>query len=271
MLSTARADEPEESKPAAEASATAGEGADQLTLPSGRLLLNAFVEINLSTDLAFKPVSLSPDLWYGATPDITVGLIHSSVGASGFIGGVGDSLCLTGTDNGCSDLYKNVGLDVRYKLKNGQLAYAVDGGLYVTSFDPLVLALKAGGVARWHQGPLAVETAPNLFVGLTNRTTNQMAGGVTVEVTTNGEVFNLPVAAIYTVAPKIDVDAQTGVVLPFENTGDTYRVPFSIGGHFHVNESLNINAAFTLLAVVGGGSQTGFDGRTFTLGGTYAF
>ncbi|HET7504538.1 MAG TPA: hypothetical protein VFK02_26130 [Kofleriaceae bacterium] len=271
MLSTARADEPDESKPAAEATAAAGQGADQLTLPKGRVLLNAFVEINLSADFVGKPISLSPDVWYGVTPDITAGLVHSSVGASGFIGGVGDSLCLTGVDNGCSDLYKNVGVDVRYRLKNGPLAYAADGGLYVSSFDPVTLALKAGGVVRWHEGPLAVEAAPNLFVGLTERTQNQMVGGAVVEVTSNGEVLNLPVAAIYTLAPKIDLAAQTGVVLPFENTGDNYRVPFSVGGNFQVNEALSVTAAFSLLAVVGGGAATGFDARTFTLGGTYAF
>src|SRR3954470_25033757 len=105
LSSTARA-EPDETEPRA-AAATA-DGADQLTLPKGRVLLDAFVEINLSTDQAFKPVSLSPDIWYGATDDVTVGLVHSGVGRSGFIGGIADSLCLTGSDNGCSDVYNEV-------------------------------------------------------------------------------------------------------------------------------------------------------------------
>jgi len=38
---------------------------DQLTLPAQKLLLNGFLEANLSKNAAFKPVSLSPDLWNG--------------------------------------------------------------------------------------------------------------------------------------------------------------------------------------------------------------
>ncbi|MEO8550334.1 MAG: hypothetical protein ABI678_10180, partial [Kofleriaceae bacterium] len=40
---------------------------DGFTLPKGKLALDAFVEMNLSKDAAFKPVSLAPDLWYGVT------------------------------------------------------------------------------------------------------------------------------------------------------------------------------------------------------------
>jgi hypothetical protein len=69
-------------------------GPDQLTMPKGKLLVDAFVELNLSKDNAFKPVSISPDVWYGVTNDLTLGLVHSSIGATGVIGGVGDALCI---------------------------------------------------------------------------------------------------------------------------------------------------------------------------------
>ena len=175
-----------------------------MTLPKGRVLLDAFFEINLASGAEFKPFSLSPDVWYGATDDITVGLVHSAVGTSGFIGGTGESLCLAGTGGGCADVYHNVGVDVRYKLKTGMLAYAAEGGLYA-------------------------------------------------------------------ITPKISAALQLGVFLPFENTDTTYRIPLSIGGHYQVNESINVNLAFSLPAVAGGGLVTGFDARTITLGGTYAF
>jgi hypothetical protein len=64
---------------------------------------------------------------------------------------------------------------------------------------------------------------------------------------------------------------QLGFILPFEGLGDNYAIPLSIGGSYHVNESLNVNGAFTLLKLIGGGSGAGFDGRSLTLGGTYAF
>jgi hypothetical protein len=256
MLSTARADDDTESKPAAEATASA-DGGDQLTLPKGRLLLNAFLGVNLNE--IGKPISLSPDIWYGVTDDITVGLVHSGVSGSGFIGVVGILLCLIGLDNGCAELYSNVGADIRYKLKNGMLAYAVDAGVFVADVnaDSITLAAKLGAVARWHSGPLAVEVQPNAFIGVTNRDASV-------------DIINLPATALYTVAPKIDVAGQTGFVLPLKDTGDTYSLPLSIGAFYHVNESLTANAAFSLprlIAASGGGT----DFRTLTLGGTYAF
>jgi len=256
MLSTARADDDTESKPAAEATASA-DGGDQLTLPKGRLLLNGFLEVNLNE--IGKPISLSPDIWYGVTDDITVGLVHSSVGSSGFIGGVGTSLCLTGADNGCANLYSNVGADIRYKLKSGMLAYAVDAGVFVADVNAssITLAAKLGAVARWHSGPLAVEVQPNVFIGVTNR-------DATVDT------INLPATALYTVAPKIDVAGQIGFVLPLKNTGDAYALPLSIGAFYHVNESLTANAALSFPRLIAA-SSGGIDVRTLTLGGTYAF
>ena len=64
--------------------------------------------------------------------------------------------------------------------------------------------------------------------------------------------------------------SQTGLVLPFQNTGDTYHVPLSIAGFYRVNESLNVSLTFSLLSLIGGGSGNGFDARVLTLGGSYA-
>jgi hypothetical protein len=274
-LLAARVDAQPETEPDAKpaATATAGaEGTDQLTLPKGRAVVDAFLEVNLNE--AFKPISISPDLWYGATDDITVGLVHSSVGETGVIGGFGNSLCLsgTGTGSGCTDFYPGFGLDARYKLKTGMFAWAADGGLLFNHIsDPLKFSLKLGAVGRWHSGQLAIELQPNLAIGITNRSTSTMVGGVTVDTTTNPDFLTLPVTGIYAVTPVISVSGQLGVVLPLEDTGDNYSVPLSIGGHYQVNESLSVTLAFSLLHLVGGSLQaTGFDARSLTLGGTYA-
>src|SRR4051812_45713682 len=94
----AQPDPDTEAKPAG--AAPAGDGVDQLTLPKGRLLLDAYIAASLSTDAVFKPFSISPDIWYGATDDVTVGLVHSGLGTTGFIGLAGQSLCLSGTGGG---------------------------------------------------------------------------------------------------------------------------------------------------------------------------
>jgi hypothetical protein len=125
----AQPDPDSETKPLDAAAASAGgEGGEQLTLQKGRLVVNAYLGIGLSDGAAFKPISISPDVWYGVTDDITAGVVHSAVGTTGFIGGVGESLCVSGSDS-CGDLYKNAGVEARYKLKMGGIALAVDGGL----------------------------------------------------------------------------------------------------------------------------------------------
>jgi hypothetical protein len=217
----------------------------------------------------FKPVSISPDIWYGATPELTVGLVHSAIGGSGFIGGVGNALCLTGSDNGCVDLYPGFGLDARYKLKTGMLSWAADGGLFFAHLsDPMLLSLKLGAIGRWEQDKIAVELQPNLSIGLTNRSVDIVGGG---SAALNRDVLSLPITGLYAVNPMVTVAAQLGVVLPLEDAGDFYSIPLSIGGIYHVDESLNVTLAFSLSRLVGGGSGTGFDTRSLTLGGTYAF
>jgi hypothetical protein len=261
-LSIARADTEPEADPGTAphaASTPSGDGNDQLTLPKGRLLLTALFEANLGDSAIFKPFSITPDVWYGVNDDLTVGLVHSGMGGTGFIGSVGDSLCLAGASGSCGDIYHNVGLDVRYRLKTGPLSYAVDGGVYALSIDPLAIAVKLGFSGRWHKDKLAVEFQPNVFIGVTERD----SGGVT-------EVINIQVTGYYAVAPKVAVSLQTGAVLPVDNTGDTFRIPLSIGAHYTLNESLNLFLAFSFPIIVAG-TNGGIDARSITLGANYAF
>lgn len=251
MLSVARADTPE---PAA-----ADDGVNSLTLAKGKLLLDASVEINLSDGGVFKPFSISPDLWYGVNDDITVGLVHSAHGTTGFMGGVGTSLCLSGTSGFCSSVYPNVGIDVRYRLKPSGFSWAADGGLYIlNTSDPFLFAVKLGVVGRWQSGKLAIEGAPNLFIGLTERDRGTK------------ETLNIPITGLYTVAPKIALILQTGFALPLEAIGDGYAIPLSLGANYAVNDNFNASLALSFPALISA-ANGGLDFRTITLGGTYAF
>src|SRR5580692_9135298 len=137
-----------------------------LVLPQGKLLLDVYLEMSLSSNAVFSPVSLAPDLWYGLTDAWTLGLVHSTAGATGFIGVSGDSLCLTGTSDGCPNFYQDVGIDARYRLRR---PLALDVGVYARDTSPFELAVKLGISGRWAWGKLTFEAQPNLFVGLTNR------------------------------------------------------------------------------------------------------
>jgi hypothetical protein len=240
---------------------------ERLVLPKKRGLIQAFLEISLSDGAVGKPVSVAPDIWYGVTDKITVGLIHSTRAAAGFLGATDDGLCLTGRSNGCEGFYSTAGLDARFHLKDGALSLAAQGGLFAIDLNPVQLKLKVGALARWHKGKMAVDVAPAMFFGLTERETTGDDG----QPQTNKELFTLPVTFLYSVAKKVAVAAQTGVLLPFEATGDTWSLPFSLGAQLAATDAIFVEAAFTLIRLAGGSDAGAFDGRTFTLGGGYAF
>ena len=235
---------------------------DRMTLPKGSVLITVDLAINLSKGAAGKPISLAPDVWYGATDKLSLGLVHSTRGAYGLVGVAGDSLCLTGKTKGCAKVYDSVGVDARYHVHetpgNG-VGVALDGGLLAGSFDPFLLALKVGGIVHLRSDQAAVDIAPAVTIGITERD----AG--------NKEFFSLPVSFHYSATPKVALSAQTGVVTPFENAADLFTVPLSLGASFAVSPKAFIGASFTLSALVGGKAiADGFDQRTFTLGGGYA-
>ena len=234
-----------------------------LTLPKGAWVINGFVELNLSKGSSLKPVSITPDGWYGIDDKITVGLVHSSIAMTGFVGGVGDSLCVTGVDNGCArGVYKTVGGLARYRLK---APFVIEGGLVVSSTQPFLLDLKLGWGARWRFKKYAVEVTPNLFAAITQRSSGS-------ELTApHSERLNVPATGSYAVSAKLAVQAQLGFSVPFNRAGDYFTIPFALGGRYAHNAHLSIGLMFALPGLISGGALAGgFDIRTLTLGVSYA-
>ncbi len=247
---------------AAQASASPQTDEVQLTLPGGKLFLDAFLETSLSKDAAFKPVSLAPDLWYGISDDLTLGLVHSGRGATGIFGGVGDGVCFTGKDNGCPKIYNNLGVDGRYQLvRKSGLSLAVDGGLYGRSLDPFQLSLKLGVLARFYKEAFSVDFGPSIFIGLSKR----------AEGRGNKEILTAPATFMYALTPSLGLAAQLALTLPFSDTSST-MFGVSAGVQYFITSQLALDAVVSLPAVVGGSAvPDGVDMRTLTLGVAYAF
>lgn len=237
---------------------------DQLALPAHKLVLNGFFEANLSKQAAFKPVSISPDLWYGITDEATVGLVHSDVGTTGFLGGVGNSLCLSGKSNNCTHAYPNVGADLRYRLAS---PLVLDTGIFIkNTSDPFQVALKLGLAARWRFDRLALEIQPNLFFGLNKRSPKQ-------DKPENKDWLSIPVTASYEVVDKLEVAVQTGVQLQLEDAGDHYRIPLALAARYQFTRELGLGLVFALPQMIAPSATgtRGLDARTLTLGASYAF
>jgi hypothetical protein len=239
----------------------------RMTLPEGRGLVQAYIQMNLSSDLVLKPVSLSPDVWYGLTDDLSLGLAHSAAGTGGLYGGVGTSLCLAGEDNGCGDVYRNVALLGRYSLLDAGVGLAAQGGLVIGALDPLTLSVQLGIAGRWEMAPIAVVFQPSIQIGITERDSGVEG------VAGNTEVITIPVAAMFDVMPELSVGLQTGVTLLLEDIGETWVVPVSLGGRYLITPAIFAELVFSLPAVVqGADTEAGaFDLRTLTLGGGTIF
>lgn len=285
MSAAARADGEKTKSEAAEDDAAGGEAADKpaalasatrsgrMTLPGGAFYVNGVVESNLGKGAAGTPISIAPDLWYGASDKLTLGLVHSSRGATGFLTGFVNGLCFHGGDGGgaCAGglgkIYTTVGAEGRIAIHEGNFAVAVPVGLYASSFNPdIVLSAKVGLIGRWQSGPIALELQPSLFVGITQRQIDM--GGT--KVSNNEDRLGLPLTVFYQLSPAFGLAAQTGVTMVVEHAADTYQVPVALGLAWWATPKLSVDLAFGLTAVVDANSMTkAFDGRNLTIGVGY--
>ena len=242
-----------------------------MTLPGGHLFVQAFAEISLTSDNAFEPFSIAPDLWYGVSDVLTVGLVHSGRASTGLYGGAGSGLCLSGSDGQCPDVYHNIGLDARYHFyRSGGITVSAEGGLFARSFDPFTAALKLGVVGRWQSGAFALDFGPNLFAGLSER---EPEDGADVMIGTNNkETLHLPVTALYGLSEKVGLALQVGAVVPLQDTGDLYTVGASVGGQYMLSNRFMLDLAFSLPMLAKGDAYMvdALDVRTLTLGVGYA-
>lgn len=263
---SALADDPAITQPTNVTSSTVTEG-ESVTMPAKRALIRLDIGINLSAGVddgmgntisnVGDPIQIAPDFWYGIDNKLTVGLVHSFVGLTGFLGfPIGSGICLG--DNCFAD-YSAAGA-VRYQfMQNKQMSFAVDGALSFENFDPFVMSAKLGVVGRYRVNPkIAIDVQPALFFGVTERDSN-------------GEVLALPITANYALDKKLSLLLQTGILLPFVDAGDFFFVPLSVGANYMVNKQMMVYGAFSLFALAGGSAIShGIDGRSFTIGGGYA-
>lgn len=255
-------------KPTVEANA---KSSGRMTMPGGKFYLNAVAETNLAKGTEGKPISIAPDLWYGASDKLTLGLVHSSRGATGFLTGFVNGLCFRGGSGGgaCAgglgNIYTTAGAEARIAISEGGFALALPIGVYASAFKPdVVLSAKLGLIGRLQAGPLALELQPTLFAGLTQRKSN-MAG-----TASNEDRFGLPLTLLFQLSPAFALAAQSGVTLVVEHAKDTYQVPAALGLAWWVTPKLSVDVAFGLAAVVDNNSMTKpFDSRSLTLGVGY--
>ena len=184
--------------------------------PAGMLSARILLDINLSADLAGKPISLAPDLYYSATDKLQFGLLHE--GPMGWQAKPGLGLCLTGEENGCPNgVYDNVGLDVMYGVAFGDYHMSTHTSLFFNSFDPWTMALALGVASKLHLGTrFALLLDPKIAIALTERETQD-------------DAVYIPLELQLQAGKATTLKLLTGLSGGLSTFGDTYEIPVGFG------------------------------------------
>lgn len=137
-----------------------------LVLAPGAVDARLTLAINIQQNLVGEPTALSPDVWWGVLPRLTVGLIHSDdsldqIATSG-------SFCIRVSTSTCAQRYKGSGVDVRYSALEGRFALAPRLRAVIRDTDPWKPAVTLGALMRWTHGRFAITGDPYLRLPLAN-------------------------------------------------------------------------------------------------------
>lgn len=233
-----------------------------LTLRAGGVQGTVTSETDVSAHKMGDTSSLAPDLSVGVTDDLTISLIHSTFGRTGFRGAAGGGFCIR--DAGCPSTYDNAGVEGMYSLLRGQGSVAVDGGVYATSFDHDFYVAKLGMKARYIAGRVTLATLPSVSVALTNR--NAM--------TPNRDRLWLPVSGMVAVGGGVSVGASSGFKAPMDSTlGKSYEIALGAVATYAYSPALSFGASWIEGKLIAGDAalpagMDGIDSRAFQLWAT---
>jgi hypothetical protein len=247
------------------AAAPAGAGnPTDITLRAGQVGAEADVAISLTKELVGKPFSIVPNVYYGVTDALSVGLA-SNPGSEVFQSpAAGNGLCLAGTSGGCGKIYSNISLDALFSfMRSSTMDLGVHGGLDTSFGDMTLLGVRVGVKSRMLAGPLILTVDPALLLGVNHRDIG------------NKEALIIPVRFGFMATPQLNVGLSVALLglldPPVGGFGDTYQVPVGIGGTFAINNNIAARAQFTF-DNLGGKVPDGAgraDARSLSFGAVY--
>ncbi len=228
-----------------------------MTLREGAVNATATLEVDASEGVFGDVVSIAPDLSFGATQELTVSVIHSTIGRTGFRGTAGAGLCVT---DGCTHTYDNAGLEGLYSLARGNVALAANAGVHATSFDAGFYVAKLGAKARYTAGRFSVTTLPSVWIAATHRD----------DTPPNRDRLWLPFVFMYRVSGGLSLGVGTGFKAPFDDISGSYEVALGAIAQYAVSPSLSLGASWVHGKILGGNAvipddKTGLDYRALQL------
>jgi hypothetical protein len=209
--------------------------ARRLVLGMGQGAAQVFVKMNMSKNEEAEPTTITPDLYFGVTDYLQLGLVHSSPLGWQTPGVTPSSLCVTSSSHGCPKVYNNLGLDAMALLLPGPVELAGHLRFNFEPFDPFRVNLLVGFMSKLRLPWFAIIFYPSIQIGLNKR---DQAGGPTPGG--NKDVIYLPAEIVYQVTPLFALFGQAALYSQAQNFGDHYRIPLGVAGLFTVSPMLDV-------------------------------
>jgi hypothetical protein len=210
-----------------------------IVLDEGQLSVSLAVETSLASKQVLDPLSIAPDVWWGVTPKLTVGLTHSD--ASRDRVDFAASICVRTDPTTCPHAYHGSGLDARYLAwtsSDGAFAVAPRARALLRDIDPNKPAITLGALASWHRGRWTLATDPYYQIGIANDDLG------------NRDELVLPLYATVEPTCRFALTVETGYITDLAVWQDGYHVPLalSVTAHATAELDLGVQAGFTSLA-----------------------
>jgi hypothetical protein len=147
---------------------------------------------------------------------------------------------LTGTDNGCPNVYDNVGFDLMYGLAFERVHMSLHGSVFLNSFDPVSMSVALGVAGKAHLSDrVAVVFDPKIAIAATERDT------------INDDALYIPVELEFQVGAPTMLKLLTGLLGGLSAFGDTFQVPLGIGVVQNLSPHFDLGARFSFDNLLG--------------------
>jgi hypothetical protein len=205
--------------------------------PGGLFTARVVLLVDATKNSFGEPTSLAPDLFYGVSDNVQIGLLHT--GPMGWQSRPGFGLCLTGTPE-CPKVYNNVGLDLMYGLLYGDFHLSLHSSLFLLPIaDPTGVMWTIGLTGKFHfTDVVALFFDPQVGVMLSNRDLYK-------------ERLFIPVELQFQVGAAVSLKVLSGVTGQLSALGDTYWVPLGLGLVGNVSRHVDLGVRFSFDNLLG--------------------
>lgn len=205
-----------------------------LVLASGAIDVQLSAAINVQTQSFWRPLSLAPDAWWGATSHLTIGIIHSDTSIDQI--STSGSFCVREVEfSTCEHFYHGGGVDARYSAFEGsiggiggELGIAPRVRVLIRELDPFKPAMTLGALVRWTRSRFAIASDPYLRLPLANRDLGNRAQ------------LMLPLSFIAQPAAAWALALRTGFYSDLIVIHDGYHIPLSLGVTSRLTDEIDL-------------------------------